>query len=181
MASKSDSRAATPPSKRACLTPPSDCVMGPSRCQWHRRNRGQFLALTPRRALAPRYADAGAGAGAASGTIFKSLRDLKMVGATGIEPVTPSMSRKCSPAELRAPPAAKEAASITAHGRKGKRDSQGDIWRPAARPSAPGVLRRRPASGPLRRRFRADGTAWTGPWPVWARRRPGAAPRRQTR
>ena len=25
-----------------------------------------------------------------------------MVGATGIEPVTPSMSRKCSPAELRA-------------------------------------------------------------------------------
>ena len=26
----------------------------------------------------------------------------KMVGATGIEPVTPSMSRKCSPAELRA-------------------------------------------------------------------------------
>jgi hypothetical protein len=25
-----------------------------------------------------------------------------VVGATGIEPVTPSMSRKCSPAELRA-------------------------------------------------------------------------------
>ncbi len=28
--------------------------------------------------------------------------NLLMVGATGIEPVTPSMSRKCSPAELRA-------------------------------------------------------------------------------
>lgn len=26
-----------------------------------------------------------------------------MVGATGIEPVTPSMSTRCSPAELRAP------------------------------------------------------------------------------
>ena len=31
-----------------------------------------------------------------------------MVGATGIEPVTPSMSRKCSPAELRAPPTENE-------------------------------------------------------------------------
>jgi hypothetical protein len=29
----------------------------------------------------------------------------KMVGGTGIEPVAPSMSRKCSPAELTAPPA----------------------------------------------------------------------------
>ncbi len=27
-----------------------------------------------------------------------------MVGAVGIEPTTPSMSPKCSPAELRAPP-----------------------------------------------------------------------------
>ena len=28
----------------------------------------------------------------------------RMVGATGIEPVTPAMSRRCSPAELRAHP-----------------------------------------------------------------------------
>jgi hypothetical protein len=31
--------------------------------------------------------------------------DLEVVGGIGIEPMTPSMSRKCSPAELTAPPA----------------------------------------------------------------------------
>ena len=34
--------------------------------------------------------------------ILGSLRERRMVGATGIEPVTPSMSTRCSPAELRA-------------------------------------------------------------------------------
>ena len=32
-----------------------------------------------------------------------AVRKDRMVGATGIEPVTPSMSTRCSPAELRAP------------------------------------------------------------------------------
>ena len=36
------------------------------------------------------------------GRIFRKPLIL-MVGATGIEPVTPSMSTRCSPAELRAP------------------------------------------------------------------------------
>ena len=40
--------------------------------------------------------------------IIKPSMELVMVGATGIEPVTPSMSRKCSPAELRAPPTENE-------------------------------------------------------------------------
>jgi hypothetical protein len=37
--------------------------------------------------------------------VFSMLYNLGvwMVGATGIEPVTPSMSTRCSPAELRAP------------------------------------------------------------------------------
>ena len=35
----------------------------------------------------------------------ENINEIKylMVGATGIEPVTPSMSTRCSPAELRAP------------------------------------------------------------------------------
>ncbi len=48
-----------------------------------------------------------------------------MVGATGIEPVTPSMSRKCSPAELRAPPMRQKGVSITVGGRGGKRAANG--------------------------------------------------------
>ena len=38
---------------------------------------------------------------------FTSLRERRLVGGTGIEPVTPSMSRKCSSAELTARSSAK--------------------------------------------------------------------------
>ena len=37
-------------------------------------------------------------------TAFASLRERKLVGGRGIEPLTPSMSRKCSSAELTALP-----------------------------------------------------------------------------
>jgi hypothetical protein len=41
---------------------------------------------------------------------------LKVVGGTGIEPVAPSMSRKCSPAELTAPPAGRGLYSVGVRG-----------------------------------------------------------------
>ena len=54
------------------------------------------------RAASARLRPAGFGAAA-----FASLRERRLVGGTGIEPVTPSMSRKCSSAELTARSSAK--------------------------------------------------------------------------
>src|ERR1700731_3984884 len=41
--------------------------------------------------------------GSLRGCATRSPPERSVVGATGIEPVTPSMSTRCSPAELRAP------------------------------------------------------------------------------
>jgi hypothetical protein len=50
----------------------------------------------------------------------------KMVGTTGIEPVTPPMSRECSPAELRAPPGPKPCSQ-----RSRRSAGYSDSWRGA--------------------------------------------------
>jgi hypothetical protein len=87
-----------------------------------------------------------------------------MVGATGIEPVTPSMSRKCSPAELRA--RSQGSAGILCHQIRAASCRVGRRFTP-------------PAGAPHAPPARADGRASTRPWcPAAARARHPARPPR---
>jgi hypothetical protein len=97
-------------------------------------------------------------------------KGLRMVDATGIEPVTPSMSTRCSPAELRVRQSGPEALRKASRaGRCGGIAAAFGSRKPTYLP--PGEKFRRPSSFRLRKPDRAGARAWTTPW-----RRPGRGP-----
>jgi hypothetical protein len=109
----------------------------------------------------------------------------RMVDATGIEPVTPSMSTRCSPAELR----------IRQDGSEEAPEREGRVYNPPGSPTArakprqfdfrivaakSGAVRRRRPSARPRPPDHAGGRAWPAPWPGgWPGRPTG--PRRRSR
>ncbi len=103
-----------------------------------------------------------------------------MVDATGIEPVTPSMSTRCSPAELRVRQSGPEALrKASGAGRCGGIAAAFEGRKPTCSP--PGENFRRPSSFRLRRRGREGARAWTAPWRRPERGPEPTGPRRRSR